>query len=279
MKKACVIGWPIKHSRSPLIHGYWLQKYGIEGSYEKVAVRPDDLEVFIDHQRQNGLAGCNVTVPHKEAAFALADIVHDDAKAVAAANTLWWDGDRLLHATNTDIYGFISHLVHSAPDWNKTARPVTVLGAGGAARGVVFSLLRAGASEVRLVNRTREKAESLARQFSGMGDRVRVVNWSERTTALAGAGLLVNTTSLGMEGSPPLDLSLEALPDSAVVADIVYAPLETPLLAAARQKGCVAVDGLGMLLHQAVPGFEHWFGVCPQVTKELRDLIVADLTG
>lgn len=276
MKKACVIGWPIKHSRSPLIHGHWLEKYGIEGSYTKQAVSPDNLELFLDKLRQNGWSGCNVTVPHKEAVFRLADIVHDEARAIEAANTLWWDADRLLHASNTDIYGFITHLNQSAPGWNENERPVAVLGAGGAARGIVYGLVQSGASQIRLLNRTRERADELAAYYEGT---VNVADWRSRNEELEGCGLVVNSTSLGMEGSASLDLSLESLEANAVVADIVYAPLETPLLAAARQKGCRTVDGLGMLLHQAVPGFEHWFGVRPQVTDELRNLVIADLTG
>ncbi|MCF6197832.1 MAG: shikimate dehydrogenase [Hyphomicrobiaceae bacterium] len=276
MKKACVIGWPIKHSRSPLIHGYWLEKYGIESRYEKVAVRPAELADFLKQLEQNGFVGCNVTVPHKETVFAQADVVHDEANAVNAANTLWLEGGKL-HADNTDIYGFLAHLQQSAPDWLQGGT-VAVLGAGGAARAIVYGLLKSGAaSEVRLCNRTIERARELQSFFKD--HKITVVDWDGRHRALVGCSLVVNTTSLGMEGSPSLDLSLEALPRDAVVADIVYAPLETELLAAARQKGCRTVDGLGMLLHQAVPGFEHWFGVRPEVTDELRDLVIADLTG
>ncbi len=274
MTNACVIGWPIKHSRSPMIHNYWLAQHGIEGRYEKVAVEPADLSDFLKNLAQNGYRGCNVTVPHKEAAFALADVVHDEAIAVQAANTFWLEGGQL-HADNTDIYGFLAHLEQSAPNWHK-GQSVTVLGAGGAARAIAYGLSHSGAaSEVRLCNRTLARAQALQASFKE--HNVSVVDWQQRHEALAGCALVVNTTSLGMEGSPSLDLSLAALPASAVVADIVYVPLETPLLAQARQKGCRTVDGLGMLLHQAVPGFERWFGVRPQVTKELRDLVVADL--
>ncbi len=279
MKKACVIGWPIKHSRSPLIHNYWLDKYGLAGGYEKRAVEPGDLGDFLQNLAGNGYVGCNVTVPHKEGAFALADVTHDEAKAVGAANTLWLDEDGRLHADNTDIYGFMNHLTESAPHWQRPDRPVVVLGAGGAARGIVYGLLKSGVGELRLLNRTRQKAEELAAQLKGTGGAIHVPEWQDRDMALKDAGLLVNATSLGMDGSPPLELSLDALPDDAVVADIVYAPLETDLLAAARAKGCRTVDGLGMLLHQAVPGFERWFGVRPEVSDELRALIVADLTG
>ena len=273
MKKACVIGWPIKHSRSPLIHGHWLRQYGLPGAYTKQAVAPDDLPQFLGSLQENGFCGCNVTVPHKEAAFGLADIVHPAAQAVGAANTLWLSEGRL-HADNTDIYGFMTHLDESARGWNASNRPVALLGAGGAAKAILYGLIEGGAGEVRVFNRTRERAQELAAGYEG---RVIVVDWSERVEGLADCGLVVNSTVLGMSGSPPLKLSLEKLPRDAVVADIVYAPLETPLLAAARQHGCRGVDGLGMLLHQAVPGFERWFGVRPQVSSELRSLIVADL--
>ncbi len=273
MTNACVIGWPIKHSRSPIIHNYWLEQHGIEGRYEKVAIEPGDLAGFLKNLENNGYRGCNVTVPHKEAAFRLADVVHPAAKAVGAANTLWLEGGEL-HADNTDIYGFMTHLDHSAPGWNASNRPVALLGAGGAAKAILYGLIEGGAKEVRVFNRTRERAQELAAGYEG---RAIVVDWSERVEGLAGCGLVVNSTTLGMSGSPPLKLSLEKLPRDAVVADIVYAPLKTPLLVAARQHGCRGVDGLGMLLHQAVPGFERWFGVRPQVTTELRDLIVADL--
>ena len=273
MKKACVIGWPIKHSRSPLIHGHWLDKYGIEGSYEKRAVEPKDLPEFLQNLEANGFSGCNVTVPHKEAAFRLADVVHAEAKAVEAANTLWLE-DGKLHAANTDIYGFMTHLDQSAPSWNAKDRPVVLLGAGGAARAILYGLLNGGAREVRLINRTRERAEELAAYYDS---GVTIIDWQNRDDGLVDCGLVVNSTTLGMTGSPDLDLSLDVLPEDAVVADIVYAPLETPLLATAREKGCRTVDGLGMLLHQAVPGFQRWFGVRPEVTDELRDLVVADL--
>ncbi len=273
MKKACVIGWPIKHSRSPLIHGYWLKKHGIEGSYDKRAVEPDDLADFLQSLEANGLSGCNVTVPHKERAFKLAETVDEAAKAVEAANTLWLE-DGKLHASNTDIYGFVTHLNQTAPGWNDKGRPVALLGAGGAARAILYGLLQDGAPRIRLMNRTRKRADELSASYQ---NGVTVIDWDKRHEGLEGCGLVVNSTTLGMAGSPALDLSLGALPDDAVVADIVYAPLETPLLASARQKGCRTVDGLGMLLHQAVPGFERWFGIRPEVTPELRDLVVADL--
>ncbi len=278
MKKACVIGWPVRHSRSPLVHGYWLEKYAIRGAYEKVEVKPHDLGGFLENLQESGFVGCNVTVPHKEAAFALADVVSAEARAVGAANTLWLEEGRL-HASNTDIYGFMTHLSESAPHWKDSNRPVMVLGAGGAARGIIYGLLKAGIGELRLANRTRQKAEELAAGLKDMRERINIVDWEERGTALKEAGLLVNTTSLGMDGQPPLELSLEHLRADGVVADIVYSPLRTPLLRAAREKGCRTVDGLGMLLHQAVPGFHQWFGKKPAVTTELRNLVIADLGG
>jgi shikimate dehydrogenase len=216
-----------------------------------------------------------VTLPHKEAALAAADRPDQAATAIGAANTLWLDANGLLHASNTDAYGFMTHLAAEAPDWNKGKRPVVVvLGAGGAARAILHGLLEAGAAKILLANRTEDRARTLAQ---GFGSRVSLVPWEDRNRALAGCGLLVNATSLGMTGKPPLDLDLSALPKDATVADIVYSPLETPLLAAAKARGNRTVDGLGMLLHQAVPGFERWFGVRPQVTPELRVHVAANL--
>jgi shikimate dehydrogenase len=274
MKRACVIGWPVAHSRSPLLHGYWLRHYGIAGEYTKEAVPPEEIDIFLKRLAARGYAGANVTLPHKAAALAAADVVEDAARAVGAANTLWFDADGRLHATNTDSFGFMTHLAKEAPDWNAARRPVVVLGAGGAAKAIVHGLLEAGAGKILLTNRTREHAESIA---AASGPEVVVVPWDDRDTALAGCGLLVNTTSLGLMGKPKLTIDLTALPRDAVVADIVYNPLETELLAAARERGNPCVDGLGMLLYQAVPGFERWFGVRPEVTDELRALIVASL--
>ena len=274
MKRACVIGWPVAHSRSPVIHRYWLKLYGLDGAYEMEAVRPEEIEDFLHSLGQRGYAGANVTLPHKEAALAAADRPDEAATAIGAANTLWLDAKGLLHASNTDAYGFMTHLAAEAPDWNKGSRPVMVLGAGGAARAILHGLLEAGAAKILLANRTEGRAEALAQ---GFGSRVSVVPWEDRNRALAGCGLLVNATSLGMTGKPPLDLDLSALPKDATVADIVYSPLETPLLAAAKARGNRIVDGLGMLLHQAVPGFERWFGVRPEVTPELRAYVAAHL--
>ena len=274
MIRACVIGWPIEHSRSPLIHTYWLRHYGIDGSYEKVAVRPEDIDEFLGSLRARGLAGGNVTLPHKEAALRAAFYADDAAKAIGAANTLWLDADGRLCAGNSDAFGFMTNLNAEAPGWTRGGRPVAVLGGGGAARAVLYALLEEGVSEIRLANRTRGRAERLAQDF---GARVDVVDWELRHAALAGCGLLVNATSLGMAGKEPLDLDLAELPVEAIVADIVYTPLETRLLAAARARGSQAVDGLGMLLHQAVPGFQRWFGVRPAVTPEFRAELIASL--
>ena len=271
--RAGVVGWPIAHSRSPLIHGYWLRSYGIDGSYSKIAVKPDEARTFFKGLSQRGLAGCNVTVPHKEIALACAEEPEPAAVAIGAANTLWLENGRL-RATNTDVYGFMTHLERTAADWATQDRPVVVLGAGGSARAIVYGFIQAGCGRVVLLNRTRSRAEVLATHF---GSKVRVVEWSARNSVLEGVGILVNTTTLGMAGGEELDLDLHALPGSAVVADIVYTPLETGLLRQARLRGLRCVDGLGMLLHQAVPGFEKWFGRRPEVTPELRALVEADL--
>jgi shikimate dehydrogenase len=278
MKRACVIGWPVEHSRSPLIHNYWLRRYSaayhLAGSYKKAAVRPEEFEAFLRTLFERGFVGANVTLPHKEAALRLADTADESARAIGAANTLWFDDDAELHASNTDAYGFMTNLAEQAPQWNEGRRPVAMLGAGGAARAIVYGLLEGGAAKIRLMNRSRYRAEDLVQAF---GPRVEAADWSERNAALAGCGLLVNATSLGMTGKPPLELDLSRLPGDAVVADVVYSPLETALLAAARARGNAAVDGLGMLLYQAVPGFQRWFGVRPEVTPELRAELAASL--
>jgi shikimate dehydrogenase len=274
VKRACVIGWPVEHSRSPVIHRYWLALYGIDGAYEKEAVPPDEARAFMRSLQSHGYVGANVTIPHKLVALAAADVKDEAARAIGAANTLWLDAGGRLNASNSDAYGFMTNLDAEAPGWNEAKRPVVVLGAGGAARAVLYGLLRAGASKVLLANRSRARADDLALAFP---PRVEVVDWEARNEALAGCGLLVNTTSLGMTGQAPLAIDLGALPRDAVVADIVYSPLETELLAAARKRGNTAVDGLGMLLHQAVPGFERWFGVRPQVTRELKAHVAASL--
>lgn len=272
--RACVIGWPITHSRSPLIHGFWLREYGIDGSYTKEAVEPDNLAAFLDSLGEHGFAGCNVTVPHKEAALARADEADETARAIGAANTLWLEGDTL-RATNTDVHGFLANLDASAPGWSEGRGTAVVLGAGGAARAVLYGLRERGFADIRLVNRTIERAETLASHFGG----VSVHPWTEAGAVLGDCTFLVNTSSLGMTGAPPLDLPLDDLPEQAVVHDIVYAPLTTELLARASSRGNRTVDGLGMLLHQAAPGFQKWFGVRPKVTDALRSLVIADLDG
>lgn len=273
MKRACVIGWPIEHSRSPLIHGHWLKKYGIDGSYTKEAVQPEDLRAFMRALPERGFSGCNVTVPHKEAVFALAQEKDASAIAVGAANTVWLDGARLCVA-NTDTYGFMTHLDRSAPSWKRADAPVAILGAGGAARAIVYGFLQAGLGEIRVFNRTRAKAEEIARHF---GAKVRVHDWEQRAAAARDCSVIVNTTTLGMKGQGSLGLDCTGFRASAVAADIVYVPLETEFLASARRAGLLTVDGLGMLLHQAVPGFEKWFGTRPEVTAELRAVIERDI--
>lgn len=275
MKRACVIGWPIEHSRSPIIHGYWLERYGIAGAYAKEAVRPEKLEAFIGSLAAQGLAGCNVTVPHKEAAFRLAAERDGSAEAVGAANTLWLDGGKLC-AANTDVYGYMTYLNAQAPNWRELDAPISVLGAGGAARAIVYGFLAAGVGEVRLFNRSQERAEDLAKLF---GSRVRALPWEKRSEQSRASVVLVNTTTLGMKGEGSLGIDFAGFRPECVVSDIVYVPLETELLRAARSAGLKTVDGLGMLLHQAVPGFEKWFGVRPEVTPELRARVVADIEG
>jgi len=273
MKRACVIGWPIEHSRSPLIHGYWLKKYGIDGAYTKEAVPPEAVTQFLRSLAQNGFVGCNVTVPHKEAAFAAADVRDASALAVSAANTLWIEGGKL-HAANTDTYGFMTYLKERAPDWDANDLPVSILGAGGAARAIIHGFLEADVPEVRVFNRTRGRAEALAEHF---GPRVKAFDWRERGRRSRKAAVLVNTTTIGMNGVGSLDIDFHTFDPTCVVCDIVYVPLETELIVRALGRGLRTVDGLGMLLHQAVPGFEKWFGVRPEVTRELRDLLVADI--
>jgi shikimate dehydrogenase len=272
--RACVIGWPVEHSRSPLIHEFWLETYGIDGVYEKQAVRPEDFEEFITSLAERGYAGANVTLPHKEAALHVARAVDEAAIAIGAANTLWFDDDGVLHASNTDAYGFITNLDVTTPHWNAGLGAAMVLGAGGASRAILYGLIAAGVPKILLANRTRDRAEKLALTF---GPSVEVVDWGAREDAVSSAGLLVNTTSLGMAGQAPLEMDIRAMPQTGVVADIVYVPLETSLLAAARARGLAAVDGLGMLLHQAAPGFERWFGMRPDVSDALRSHVVSSL--
>ncbi|WP_213773620.1 shikimate dehydrogenase [Bradyrhizobium sp. dw_78] len=271
-RAACLIGWPAAHSRSPLIHQFWLRMLGIEGSYSIEAIPPEGFAEFVQHLSARGFAGANVTIPHKEHALALST-PDARARAIGAANTLWYDKGEL-RSTNTDAEGFIHNLDACAPGWD-TATDALVLGAGGSSRAVVFGLIERGFRRVHVVNRTIDRARALADQF---GSHVHPVAWDGIVDLLPRAGLLVNTTSLGMHGQPALEVDPGLLPSHAVVADLVYVPLQTPLLSAARARGLKTADGLGMLLHQAVRGFELWFGQRPQVTPELRALVEADLT-
>ena len=268
---AGVIGWPVGHSLSPRLHGYWLQSYEIDGAYVPLPIQADDLHTCVRVLPRIGFAGVNVTVPHKEAALKAADAVDAWAKHVGAANTLVFDAGRI-EARNTDAFGFIENIRATVERWSAKTGPAVVLGAGGSARAVVAALIEAGAPDVRLVNRTPDRAKAVAAHIGGP---IRVVAWEERSEALAGAALLVNTTVLGMSGRPPLDLALDRLPQNAVVNDIVYVPLQTPLLKSAAARGNTVVDGIGMLLHQARPGFAAWFGVEPEVTPELRAYVLA----
>jgi len=273
-RAACIVGWPVGHSRSPLIHNYWLKHYGIDGAYRREAMPPDEFAAFVKNLAARGYVGANVTLPHKEAALALSQ-PDDRAEAVGAANTLWLDGASL-RSTNTDVEGFLDNLDASALHWDRDLGTAVVLGAGGAARAVVYGLVLRRLERIMVVNRTGDRAEALRRRF---GQSVHPVPWDERSAALAGAGLLVNATTLGMDHQGGLTLDIGRLPGHALVADLVYAPLLTPLLAAATARGLRTADGLGMLLHQAVRGFTLWFGKKPQVTDELRALVEADLTA
>ena len=270
-KLACIIAWPAGHSRSPLIHNYWIKQHQLNAEYRREAVPPEKFAEFVRRLREHGYVGANITVPHKEPALALSE-PDDRARAVGAANTLWYDGDTL-RSTNTDVEGFLANLDQATPGWDRGLASAVVLGAGGGARAVIYALIAREVGRIYVINRTSERAQALQRKF---GARVRVAGWDETTGLLGGAGLLVNTTTLGMVGQPPLEINLRG-PASLVVADLVYAPLLTGLLAAARERGLRTADGLGMLLHQAVRGFELWFGVKPEVTAELRALVEVDL--
>jgi shikimate dehydrogenase len=275
-KLAGVLGWPVGHSRSPRLHGFWLQQHGIDGAYLPLAVKPEDFEAVIRALPRMGFRGANVTVPHKEAALALADHVDPLARRIGAVNTLVVRDDGSLEGRNTDAFGFIENLRQGCPGFSAARGPAVVLGAGGAARAVVAALQDDGCPEIRLLNRSRERAEALKADLETVvmpGGNITVLPWDSRAAALNDAALLVNTTSLGMTGQPPLEISLAALPTDALVTDIVYAPLLTDLLRAAQSRGNPIVDGLGMLLHQARPGFEAWFGVSPKVTDELRTFV------
>lgn len=271
---AGVMGWPVGHSRSPRLHGWWLDRYGIDGAYIPLAVPPDRIAEAVRALPALGLRGANVTVPHKEAVIAACDRVDPVARRIGAVNTLVVADDGTIEGRNTDGFGFMENLRADRPDWRADAGPAVVLGAGGAARAILVALADAGAPEIRLLNRTRGRAETLA---SELGGPIRVLPWEERAFALAEAALVVNTTTQGMGGQPALDLDLDRLPPAALVTDIVYTPLHTPLLKAALERGNPVVNGLGMLLHQARPGFEAWFGRVPEVTPELRRFVLEGL--
>ena len=267
---AGVIGFPVSHSKSPRLHGHWLAKYGLQGHYVPLHVAPEHLANTLKSMPNMGFVGCNVTIPHKEAALSLAQNVTDRARRIGAANTLVFkDGE--IHADNTDGIGFIENLRQNAPNWRADAGPVLVIGAGGAARAILVALLDAGAPEIMLTNRTADRASALAAEF---GTRVKAHPWEKTETLLPQAATVVNTTALGMTGKEAFPFSLKGLLSTALATDIVYAPLDTPFLQAARAQGCTTVDGLGMLLHQAAPGFARWFGQVPEITDVTRRVVL-----
>ena len=274
-KLAGVIGWPVSHSMSPHLHSFWLEKYSIEGAYIKLAVSPENLETALRSLPKLGFAGTNITTPHKENALRIVDYLDPVAKRIGAVNTIFVNKDSSLYGTNTDGFGFIENLKSKAPEWEASKFPVVVLGAGGASKSIVASLIDAGVPEVRLVNRTLSNAKALS---SSMDGRISLFDWEQASDFLGGSSLVVNTTVLGMTGQPPLNIDLSFLSANSLVADIVYTPLTTPLLKQAKDRGLKTVDGLGMLLYQAVLGFEGWFGHKPAVTASLRDHILAKLT-
>lgn len=276
---AGVIGWPVEHSRSPRLHGFWLAKYNVDGAYVPLAVAPDHLHQVLQTLPMLGFRGVNLTVPHKESALTAISDLDDQARRIGAVNTLIIDGNHIL-GRNTDAYGFAQNLHERAPHWQAGQGPAVVLGAGGAARAVVVALQDLGVAEIRILNRSEARAHALAHSMNMAGKPpVRVLDWNDPAPAFAGAGLLVNSTSLGMGHAPLPDLPLQDLPDHAVVADIVYTPLDTALLEAARARRLHTVDGLGMLIHQARPGFAAWFGVDPQPDEALRQYLLADLSA
>lgn len=271
-RAACVIGYPAKHSRSPKLHGYWIQTYGLDADYRAEEIPPEAFEAFVRDLAGHGYVGANITMPHKDAAMRLAQ-VDDRARAVGAANTLWLDNG-VLRGTNTDVEGFLGALDAAAPGWHTRTREALVLGAGGAGRASVYGLIERGIGVIHVANRTPAKARELRDAF---GPSVHPAAWEDIPRLLAGAQLLANSTSLGMKGQPPLEIDLSPLPEGAVVMDLVYVPLETPLLRQAKARGLVVANGLDMLLHQAVRGFELWFGVRPEVTRAQFDLLAADI--
>lgn len=271
---AGVMGWPVMHSRSPKLHNYWFEKHGLAGTYVPLAITPPGLPAALRALKPLGFSGCNLTIPHKQAALAVVDEVDPVARAIGAISCVVVRPDGSLAGHNNDCYGFIHSILQEYPDWRADAGPIVVMGAGGGARAVTYGLAERGAREIRLINRTPERAQALAAEFGGP---IRAVPWEARGEALDGAVMLVNATSQGMVGNPPLDLMLDRLPTTALVADIIYIPRETPLLAAARARGNRTINGLGMLLHQGRPAWKAWFGIEPAVTPELRALIEATL--
>jgi shikimate dehydrogenase len=269
---AGLLGWPVAHSRSPLIHNHWLARYAIPGRYVLFGVPPQNLEAAVRGMSVLGLRGCNVTTPHKQAIFPLLDRVDDLARKIRAINTVVVEQDGTLSGFNNDGNGFVQSVRDAMPAWRPDSGPIAIVGAGGAARAIVASLQAQGAGEIRLINRTRARADELQAWF---GAPVVAVSWDERNAALDGVALVVNATNQGMAGKPPLELALDALPSNAIVGDVIYVPPETPLLAAARARGHVTVNGLGMLLNQARPAFNAWFGVMPDITPELKQAIAA----
>ncbi|MBN8533502.1 MAG: shikimate dehydrogenase [Rhizobiales bacterium] len=278
MKRALVIGSPIAQSRSPLVHGYWLAQYGIEGSYERAEVRPEAVAEFLRDLPARGFSGCNVTIPNKEAAFAACDHLTSRAQSLGAVNTIWFDEGRIW-GDNTDGIGFVAHLDQVHPGWDRNAPSILILGAGGAARGLALPLLERRPGLIAFSNRSRDRAEALIADIRAVMPNapLDLVPWPEKATSLGRFDLVINTTSAGMLGKDALDLPLDQAPFHTIIADIVYVPLETALLAEARRRGLRTLDGLGMLLHQAVPGFEKWFGRKPEVSEKLREHVIAHL--
>lgn len=273
MKKVCVIGWPIGHSRSPLIHNYWLKKYGIDAIYEKKPIEPQNVVNFVTSLTTSEFIGCNITIPHKETVFAAVDVVDETARRLGAVNTVYLRGNKVC-GTNTDGEGFIASLHHSYPSFGLAGRTAVIIGAGGAAKAIIGALLDENIEKIGIINRTRERIQSLQKQF---GSRVFEVNERIANNELKNCNLLINTTSQGMVGQPPLELDIQNLNSNALVADIVYVPLETVFLKRAKDQGNSTLGGLGMLLHQAVRGFELWFGMKPEVTAELCELVAVDV--
>lgn len=271
---AGVMGWPVMHSRSPMLHNYWFEKHGLIGRYVPLGIKVENLAAALRALPALGFSGCNLTIPHKVEALKILDRVNDAAKRIGAANCVIVQPDGSLSGVNNDGWGYVENIIESVPGWKADAGPIVIMGAGGGARAIVVALQDRGARTIRLVNRSPERAAGLKQQIGGEID---IVPWADRHKSLDGAAMLINTTSQGMGGQAPLDLSLDQLPKTALVSDIVYTPLETPLLATARKRGNPTVDGLGMLLHQARPAFQAWFGVMPEVTPELRKMIEATL--